>query len=88
MPLTSLSDKRGLVDLDALDLDAALRELAGVEPRTERIITLRCFVGLTLQQIADTLEINVNRVRSEWEYGVAWLYNRLKHNDELRQDDG
>jgi RNA polymerase sigma factor (TIGR02999 family) len=64
------------VDLGALD--DALTELAGLNPQQARVVELRYFGGLTIEQIAAALEISPAKVRREWTFARAWLRRALK----------
>jgi RNA polymerase sigma-70 factor (ECF subfamily) len=54
-------------------LDDALRELADRDPRKGQIVELRFFGGLTLEEIADVLEVAPTTVSREWAKARAWL---------------
>ena len=60
-----------------LDVDAALVELAALDPRQARIVELRFFVGLEVREIADALEVSISRVEREWRAARAWLGRRI-----------
>ena len=64
-------------EVDVLDLDAALIELATFDSRKSRIAELRFFTGLSLQETAEVLNISVATVERDWQAGRAWLYARL-----------
>jgi RNA polymerase sigma-70 factor, ECF subfamily len=66
------------VDLDILDLDTALTELAVFDARKSRVAELKFFSGLSLEETARTLEISVATVEREWQAARAWLFLRLK----------
>jgi RNA polymerase sigma-70 factor, ECF subfamily len=59
-------------------LDEALDELAQVDLRKSRVVELRYFGGLGLEETAEVLEISVMTVRRDWRAAKAWLYRRLK----------
>lgn len=65
------------LDVDVLDLDAALSELATLDPREARIVELRFFGGLSMAEIAATLEVSIATVEREWRAARAWLGRRL-----------
>jgi len=65
-------DRRGL---DLLDLHEALSELEKASPRTSRILELQVFGGLTVSEIASTLEISAATANRELRIGKAWLYD-------------
>lgn len=64
-------------EVDVLDLDAALTELAAFDSRKSRIAELRFFTGLSLQETGEALNLSVATVEREWQAGRAWLYARL-----------
>lgn len=63
---------------DMLDLDAALDELALLDERQARLVELRFFGGLDIDQAARALEISVATANRDWAMAKAWLYRRLK----------
>lgn len=76
----TLGAAAGLVDerdLDLLALDQALEQLAAVDPRQCRMVELRFFGGLTVDETAEALAISPATVRREWTMAKAWLYGRL-----------
>lgn len=60
-----------------LDLDAALDRLAALDPRQARIVELRFFGGLTVEETADTLGISPKTVKRDWAVARAWLEGEL-----------
>jgi len=65
------------VDVDLLALDLALESLAEVDPRQARIIELRYFGGLTIEETARTLGISPMTVKREWRSARLWLLREL-----------
>lgn len=63
--------------LDFLDLDAALGELAELDPRQARVVELRYFGGLENAEIAEVLEVSEATVLRDWRAARAWLFARL-----------
>lgn len=61
-------------------LDEALTTLAKLDARTARIIELRFFGGLSIEETSDLLGISPRTVKREWSFGRAWLRNELKAN--------
>jgi RNA polymerase sigma-70 factor, ECF subfamily len=64
-------------DVDVLDLDKALSELATFDERKSRVAELRYFTGLSLEEIGAVLDLSVATVEREWQAGRAWLHARL-----------
>jgi RNA polymerase sigma-70 factor, ECF subfamily len=62
-------------DLEALD--DALTALERLSPRQARVVELRFFGGLTLEETADALEVSVGTVRRDWSLAEAFLYREL-----------
>ncbi len=72
-----LDDAAGLSqerDLDLLALDEALARLATLDPQQSRIVELRFFGGLTIDETADVLAISAATVKREWSTAKAWLH--------------
>ena len=64
-------------EVDVLDLDLALDELAAFDPRKARVAELRFFAGLSLEEIGLVLETSVATTMRDWQAARAWLFNRL-----------
>ena len=64
-------------DLDLVALDQALDRLASVDERKSRAIELRFFGGLSLEEVAETLEVSIPTVVRELRMAQAWLYKEL-----------
>jgi len=58
-------------------LDEALDELAKLDPRKSRVVELRYFGGLSLEETAEVLEISMMTVRRDWRAAKAWLYKAV-----------
>jgi RNA polymerase sigma factor (TIGR02999 family) len=63
--------------VDVLALDQALEELASFDAQQCRVVELRFFAGLTLDETAQALDISTATVEREWAMAKAWLYQRL-----------
>ncbi len=59
-------------------LDEALNEFAKLDPRKSRVVELRYFGGLSLEETAEVLEISEMTVRRDWRAAKAWLFRRMK----------
>ncbi|HEY7910493.1 MAG TPA: sigma-70 family RNA polymerase sigma factor [Blastocatellia bacterium] len=62
---------------DFVALDDALNELAEMDPRKSRIVELRFFGGLSVEETAEVLKISPRTVLREWSLAQAWLYREL-----------
>ncbi|HUR97196.1 MAG TPA: ECF-type sigma factor, partial [Pyrinomonadaceae bacterium] len=58
-------------------LDAALTALARVDPRKGRIVELRFFGGLTVEETAEVLDVSAITIKREWRAARAWLYREI-----------
>ena len=70
--------------VDLLDLDAALSELAAVDSRKARVIELRFFGGLSVEETAAVVGVSERTVKREWQISRAWLRReiaRLGHGE-------
>jgi RNA polymerase sigma factor (TIGR02999 family) len=61
---------------EALLLEGALADLARVDPRAARIVELRYFAGLPLEQVADTLGLSRSSVVRDWRFARSFLHER------------
>lgn len=63
--------------VDVLELDAALEKLAALDPQQARIVELRYFGGLTVEEAAEALDISPATVKRHWTIARAWLRKEL-----------
>jgi RNA polymerase sigma factor (TIGR02999 family) len=63
--------------IDALALDEALDRLAAIDPLHARIVELRYFAGLTIEETSEALRISPATVKREWTFARAWLHHQL-----------
>lgn len=61
-----------------VDLDEALRELAGLDPELVKVVELRYFAGLTIEETAAARGISPATVKRDWAAARAWLFRRLR----------
>lgn len=64
-------------DPELLDLDEALHKLAQMDERQSKIVELRFFGGLTVEEVAHVLQISKATVEAEWRMARAWLRREL-----------
>jgi RNA polymerase sigma factor (TIGR02999 family) len=67
-------------DVDVLSLDDALNALAIIDPRQSRVVELRYFAGLSLEEISEALEIAPATVQRDWTAARAWLHREISRN--------
>ncbi len=67
---------------DLVALDAALDRLAKVDARQSRIVELRFFGGLSVEQTAEVLAISPKTVKRDWAVARAWLHRELRTGSE------
>src|SRR5262249_624705 len=60
-----------------LALDEALKRLAELDPHRGRVVELKYFGGMTLEQTAEVLGVSRAKVIREWRMAKAWLYGEL-----------
>jgi RNA polymerase sigma factor (TIGR02999 family) len=69
--------------IQLLRLDSSLKRLASRDPRQARVVELRFFGGLTVEEVADVLGVSAKTVKRDWSMAKAWLHGDLKstHDD-------
>lgn len=65
-------------EVDLVALDAALDALAALDPRQARVVELRYFGGLTIEETAAALGVSPATVKVDWSMARAWLRRRLE----------
>lgn len=78
LPLDEVTEVDQLQSFDFLGLDDALRRLAEIDPRQERVVVLRVFAGLTNEEIAENLGITSRTVKRDWRTARLWLHKELE----------
>ena len=66
---------------EVVALDEALKELATFDEAQSRIVELRFFGGLTVEETAEAMGISPTTVKREWRTARAWLYDRLSQDE-------
>jgi RNA polymerase sigma-70 factor, ECF subfamily len=66
---------------ELLALDEALEKLAAADQRKAKVVEMRYFGGLTMEEIADVLKIHINTVTRDWTAARAWLFAALSGED-------
>ncbi len=65
-------------DADLMALDDALTALAAIDPREARVVELRFFGGLSVEETAEVLQLSGMTVKRDWNHAKAWLLQELK----------
>jgi RNA polymerase sigma-70 factor, ECF subfamily len=73
--------------VDLLALDAALTRLAALEERPARVVELRFFGGLEIEEVAEVLEVSSATVKRDWRFARAWLARELGSQEDNRRED-
>jgi RNA polymerase sigma factor (sigma-70 family) len=64
-------------DVDLMDLDQALVDLAARDARQARIVELRFFGGLSIEEAAEVIGVSPATAKRDWTMARAWLYRRV-----------
>ena len=67
----------GEKEIDLEELDQALTRLAAMDERQEKIVELRYFGGLSIEETAEVLRISTATVKNDWKSAKAWLYQEI-----------
>jgi len=63
----------GAREVDLLDLDRALEKLATESARAAKVVEMRYFAGLEIDEVATCLEVSPATVKRDWEFARAWM---------------
>ena len=66
--------------VDLVDLNEALDQLAHLSERQNQIVTLRFFGGMSVPEIAEHLQVSTSTVEKDWRLARAWLHRQLGEN--------
>jgi RNA polymerase sigma factor (TIGR02999 family) len=64
--------------VELIDLEQALEQLNALDPRKARVVELKFFGGLTMDEIAEVLDISRATAEREWSFARAWLFDALE----------
>ena len=62
---------------EVIALDDVLKKLAALDPQQSKVVELRFFGGLTIEETADVLDLSPATIKREWSTAKAWLYHEL-----------
>jgi RNA polymerase sigma factor (TIGR02999 family) len=65
-------------DVDILALDTALDKLGALDARQSKLVELRFFAGLTVEEVAAALDVAPITVKRDWAHARAWLFHELR----------
>jgi RNA polymerase sigma factor (TIGR02999 family) len=82
VPIEGLEVAAPLADEELLGLDDALARLAAIDPTKARIVELRFFAGLSLEEVAQAIGSSVSTVQREWRLARAWLRTQMDGSSE------
>lgn len=66
-------------DFNLLVLDRALEALAAVDERKSRVIEMRFFGGMTVEETAAALRVSTDTVKRDWRLARLWLLREMEH---------
>ena len=62
---------------DLIALDEALQKLEKIDPRKGKVVTLRYFAGLTVEETAAAMDLSPATIKNEWAFARAWLHREM-----------
>lgn len=71
-------DESGHDSIDFLALDEALRRMEAQDARMARVVMLRFFAGISIEETAEAMGMSATSVKREWACARAWLYDELR----------
>lgn len=73
---------------DVIAIDEALTSLERLDARKAKVVSLRYFAGLTVEETADALDLSPATVKNEWAFARAWLHKVLASRPAPATPDG
>ena len=83
VPLDGIDVAVAEPDADLVAIDEALDKLATEDPRKARVVELRFFGGLSMEETAQALGISLRTANNDWAFARAWLYRALTEGREI-----
>jgi RNA polymerase sigma-70 factor (ECF subfamily) len=77
VPLDGIDLAANEPDADLVAVNEALEKLAAEDPRKARVVELRFFGGLSMEETAQTLGVSLRTAHNDWAFARAWLYRAL-----------
>jgi RNA polymerase sigma factor (TIGR02999 family) len=81
--LTDAASRPQRVDIDVVALDDALKSLAQIDPQQSRVVELRFFAGLSIEDTSEVLGISPSTVNRDWNTARVWLYRELDRRERV-----
>jgi RNA polymerase sigma-70 factor (ECF subfamily) len=78
LSITTAGDVGVMPDLDVLALHEALEELGAIDPQQARIVELKFFGGLSIEETAEVMSLGHATVERDWKMARAWLRRKLE----------
>ena len=83
LPLEDAESHAAPIDVDIVALDDALKTLARIDPQQSRVVELRFFAGLSIEDTSEVLGISPSTVKRDWNTARVWLYRELDRTASL-----
>jgi len=80
LALEDAEDHAKVFDVDIVALDDALKSLATMDEQQSRVVELKFFGGLSVEDTAEVLGISASTVKRDWTTARAWLYRELNRS--------
>lgn len=77
LPLDDADSHASKADIDVIALDDALQSLAKLDPQQSRVVELRFFAGLSIEDTSEVLGLSPSTVKRDWNTARVWLYREL-----------
>jgi RNA polymerase sigma-70 factor, ECF subfamily len=77
LAIEDAADPRQSSNVDIVALDDALNELARIDKQQSRIVELRFFAGLSIEETASLLTVSPSTVKRDWNMARVWLFREL-----------
>ena len=80
MPSSEGSEFAEVRDVDIVALDDALKSLATMDTQQSRVVELKFFGGLSIEDTAEVLGVSASTVKRDWTMARAWLFRELNRS--------
>lgn len=75
---SNVANPENTSDIDLIALDDAMKQLAALDPRQSRIVELRFFGGLSIEETAEAVDISPATAKREWATARVWLHRTIE----------